>query len=335
MSEGPSIDIPTTYTAVRVHQYGTSEDLKLETVAMPTPGNGQVIVKVAAASLNPRDWLLLRGLYPFKRLAGPFPRHLGSDFSGTVVKTGLGSSRFHVGDQVFGLQPARGLFGAFAEYFLVSEKALAVRPHSLTHSDVAGLPIAALTSLQAFRDQAKLKLGQHVLVNGASGGVGTYAIQLAKHMGATVTAVCGPSNGDLCRSLGADHVINYREDNFEDQIDSYDVVYDVIGRSSPAAAKRCMTKYGVYISTIPRPAVVAGILKSSIKNMFMLGRAQNAYIIVVRPDADDLAILAQMMVDGTLKTVVDSRYALKDIKDAFDRSQSWRARGKIIIDMEP
>lgn len=317
--------------AARIHQYGRRDVVTIENIETPTPGPHEVLVKVVAASVNPRDWLLMRGIYQAKRYVEPLPATLGSDFSGVITEIGSEVTRFQIGDAVFGMQPLKGQFGAFAEYVKIVETAVALKPGAVSHSDAAAIPCAGLTSFQALHDIARLSAGQKILINGASGGVGTYAVQIAHAAGAHVVAVCGPDNGDLCISLGANEVINYREENFEDRHNEFDVVYDVIGRSSPAKSARALRKGGKYITTIPGFKTAAAAMRSWLAAKLLPGARKTAHLILVKPVSQDLTSLAQMIESGTLKSVIDRNYPLAEIQDALEYSQSWRTRGKIII----
>jgi len=322
-----------TMKAVYIQKYGRSDVMETGDVAVPSLQPDQVLIKVKAVSLNPRDWLLMRGIYPFKKLAEPFPIILGSDMSGTVVTTGAEATKYKVGDDVFGMQPIKGKFGALAEYAAIKESAVALKPAALSHAVAAAMPCAGMTSFQTIRDLAKLKTGETILINGASGGVGTYAIQMAKAAGAHVIAVCGPTNQKLCTSLGADETIDYKSENFEHRSDSYDVVYDVIGRSSPAKCQKSLKKNGRYISTIPSPAMFLKAKLSQMTRLFGLNKSQTSHLILVKPDGHDLAAMALLIENGKMKSVIDSTYPLADVKAAFDKIQSWRAKGKVIVEI--
>jgi len=322
-----------TMKAVYIQKYGRSDVMETGDIAVPSLQPNQVLIKVKAVSLNPRDWLLMRGIYPFKKLAEPFPIILGSDMSGTVVSTGAEATKYKVGDDVFGMQPIKGKFGALAEYAAIKESAVTLKPAALSHTDAAAMPCAGMTSFQAIRDLAKVKTGETILINGASGGVGTYAIQMAKAAGAYVIAVCGPTNQKLCTSLGADETIDYKSENFEHRSDSYDVVYDVIGRSSPDKCRKSLKKKGRYISTIPSPAMFLKAKLSQITRLFGLNKSQTSHLILVKPDGHDLAAMARLIENGKMKSVIDSTYPFANVKAAFEKIQSWRAKGKVIVEI--
>ncbi len=317
--------------AVTIARYGRTDILELTEKKRPTPTGKQVLIKVNAASINPRDWLLMRGVYPFKKLAEPFPITLGSDMSGTVVATGPNVSLFKVGDDVFGMQPIKGKFGAFAEYAVINESALANKPEGLSHTDAAAIPCAGLTSYQSLYAIAKLKQGESILINGASGGVGSYAVQLAKFVGANVIAVCGPNNIETCLKLGADTVINYQEENFEAHTDQYDVIFDVIGRSSLKKCRQSLKKNGRYITTIPAPNTALTALWSKVTKLNPFGKKQSAHLVLVKPRSENLAHMANMMATGKIHNLIDTIYNLEQAPEAFDKSQSWRSKGKLVF----
>lgn len=319
--------------AARIHEYGRSGVLQVEKTERPVPRPDEVLVKVAKASLNPRDWLTMRGIYQAKRTIEPLPVTLGSDFSGTIVEAGANVSSFSIGDEVFAMQPLKGKFGAFAEYVRIGAKFIAKKPAGISHTDAAAMPCAGMTSYQTLHDIAKVQAGETVLVNGASGGVGVYAVQIAKEMGARVVAVCGPDNIEFCNELGADEVLNYREEDFSKRQAAYDVVYDVIGRSSPDRVAAALKPGGRYITTIPGLGTAFAAAKSWFTSKLLPGKRKTTHLVLVKPHPNDLLAMASMIEQGKMQTVVDGHYALDDIEQAFERSQTWRARGKIIIDI--
>ena len=319
--------------AAYINSYGRSGVLETGELAVPTPGPEHLLIKVEAASLNPRDWLLIRGIYPFKKLAEPFPITLGSDMSGTVVAIGEKVRRFKVGDDVFGMQPIKGKFGALAEFAVIKESAVAPKPASLSHADAAAMPCAGMTSFQTIRDLAELKKNETILINGASGGVGSYAIQMAKAIGAYVVAVCGPHNQKLCIDLGADETINYKSENFEHHENRYDVVYDAIGRSNPKKCRKCLRKNGRYITTIPSLRMYLTAMLSKALSFVGLNKNQTSHLILVKPSAKDLAEMAQLITSGKMRSLIDSAYSFAEVHAAFDKIQTWRAKGKVIVEL--
>lgn len=319
--------------AAIINQYGRTGVLQVAEVDRPAPGPNDVIVKVKTASLNPRDWLTMRGIYQARKSLEPFPITLGSDFSGEIVQLGASVSNLKIGDEVFAMQPLSGKFGAFAEYVKVASKAVGIKPASISHEDAAAMPCAGMTSYQTLHKIASVQPGETVLVNGASGGVGVYAVQIAKALGAHVIAVCSPDNAQLCKDLGADEVINYKADNFENAVSAYDVVYDVIGRSSPKKTKASLKLGGCYITTIPSVKTAAAAAGSWLTARILPGSYKTSHLVIVKPEPSDLTAMADMITAGALRTIIDSRYDLANIEQAFERSQTWRARGKIIINI--
>ncbi len=319
--------------AVTIARYGRGAKLDLMEKILPSPQGKQLLIKVRAASINPRDWLMMRGIYPFKKFAEPFPITLGSDMSGTVIEIGSQVSSFKVGDNVFGMQPIQGKFGAFADYALIKENAVAAKPDSVDHTDAAAVPCAGLTAFQAIHSIAKLRKDETILINGASGGVGSYAIQLAKATGANVVAVCGPDNIKLCKQLGADTALNYRDQKFENGDNEYDVVFDVIGRSSFKRCKPVLNKGGRYITTIPAPNTAFTALISKAFSLNPFGKRQSAHLVLVKPRSEDLSSMADMMKSGKLRSLIDTVYSLEEAQTAFDKSQSWRTKGKLVFRM--
>lgn len=319
--------------AAIINEYGKTGVLQVADIERPTPGPSEVLVEVVAASLNPRDWLTMRGLYQARRSLEPFPITLGSDFSGEVVQIGALVSDLEVGDLVFGMQPLRGKFGAFAQYVKIDEKAVAKKPATISHEEAAAMPCAGMTSYQTLHDIACVNPGETVLINGASGGVGVYAVQIAKAMNARVVAVCGPNNTELCKELGADEVINYKAGNFEERTAAYDVVYDVIGRSSPKKVAASLKPAGRYVTTIPSIKTATAAARSWLASKLLPDARKTCHLVLVKPEPKDLMAMADMIATETLSSVIDSRYELADIEQAFERSQTWRARGKIIINI--
>ncbi|PCI63997.1 MAG: zinc-binding alcohol dehydrogenase [Kordiimonadales bacterium] len=319
--------------AITISKYGRTEVLEQIERAIPTPKSDQVLVKVKAASINPRDWLLMRGIYPFKKTAEPMPITLGSDMSGTIEAIGCDVKSLKIGDDVFGMQPLSGKFGAFADYIAIRESAVAIKPKALSHADAAATPCAGMTSLQTIRDLAAIKKGETILINGASGGVGSYAVQIAKAYGAHVTAVSSAANAELCKSLGADEAIDYKEVNFEAGANKYDVVYDVIGRSSPKKCKGVLKKNGRYITTIPSPGTAVAAVFSKLTKHLPFSKKLSAHLILVKPAGKDLAEMASLIVSGKMYSLIDARYSLEQATEAFEKSQSWRSRGKLVFEI--
>ncbi len=316
-----------------VHRcYGSPDVLELEEVAKPTPADNEVLVKIHAASVNPYDWHELRGSPYFIRLGSglgkPKNPRLGVDFAGTIEAVGNNVTRFRSGDEVFG-----GAKGAFAGYVTVGEdRALALKPANVTFEQAASAPIAAITALQALRDRGDLKAGQKVLINGASGGVGTFAVQIAKSFGAEVTGVCSTRNVELVRSIGADHVFDYTREDYTESGNRYDLIVDMVGNHALSANRQVMTPNGRLVIVGGPKGNWLGPLMRPIGAMLLSPFVdQNLGMFVARLDAADLAALGELMQSGKVTPVIDRRYQLSELPEAVRYSEQGHARGKIVI----
>jgi len=317
--------------AVFINRYGGTEVLEEGNQPRPVPKSRQVLIEVYAASVNPRDWLLREGRYVFRHLMRGFPLILGSDVSGVVVDRGPDATLFQPGDAVFGVQTPLGRMGGYAEYIAIDERALARKPSTISHEEAAAVPCAALTALGALTRIGRTKAGSHVTIIGASGGVGTYATQLAKALGATVAAVTSARNGSLVQSLGADRVIDYTAERFDAVLRGQDLVFDTIGRESLEKCTGVLTHRGRYVTTIPNAATFAKALTSNLRRMLLLGHAQSAHTVLLRADGEDLSRIASLMSAGIVRSVIDSVYTLSQVRQAHERSRTWRSRGKLVI----
>jgi NADPH:quinone reductase-like Zn-dependent oxidoreductase len=322
--------------AVMKRCYGEPGVLRVERIAKPEPGEGRVLIRVHAAAVNPAEWHATTGRPYIMRLGvgmgAPADARVGLDMAGTVVATGPGVTRFKPGDEVFG-----GVGGALSEFVVAREAgALVAKPASMTFEEAAGIPIAAVTALQGLRDQGRLKSGQTVLINGASGGVGTYAVQIAKAMGAEVTAVCSTRNVELVRSLGADHVVDYTREDFTTLGARYDVILDNVGNHSYFDLERVTDPDGIIV-TIGGPKTgrwlgpLGRVLWSKIVGHFIDPQLRFFIASVNRADLEYLAGLAN---DGRLRTVIDRHYPLEQTGEALAYIGGGRARGKVIIDLD-
>jgi NADPH:quinone reductase-like Zn-dependent oxidoreductase len=297
----------------------------------PRPGRGQVLIEVHAAAVNPRDWLLREGRYQFRRLQPAFPLILGSDVSGVVVERGPGARRFAVGEAVFGMQTLRGGMGGYAEYVAIHEDALAAKPAGVSHADAAAVPCAGLTAWQSLHDIGRLVAGQRVTVPGASGGVGTYAVQLARLAGAEVTAVSSGANEGLARELGAAGFVDYKREAWTDRVRGQDLVLDAVGRTPFPAARAALSPGGRYVTTIPRLATLGTVVASRLARALTLGRRPSAHIVLARARGGDLARLAELLADGRLRSVIEAEIPLEEAAEAHRRSRTWHTRGKLIL----
>jgi NADPH:quinone reductase-like Zn-dependent oxidoreductase len=320
-------------SAIVYRCYGSPDVLALEDVPKPMPGENEVLVEVKAASVNPLDWHYMRGSPYFMRLAtgigSPDDIRLGVDFAGTVEAVGNRVTNFKVGDNVFG-----GRTGAFAEYVLVPEdRAMAHIPENVTFEQAASLPIAALTALQALRDKGGLQPGQKVLINGASGGVGTFAVQIAKSMGAEVHGVCSTRNVELVTSLGADKVWDYKKEDYTESDERYDLIVDMVGNHSLSKNRRVMSAEGRLVIVGGPSGNWFGPLKRPLAAM-LLGPFvdQQLILLLAQLKQDDLEEVAALVSDGAVQPVIDRRFSFEDIPAAIRYSEEGRARGKILIE---
>ena len=324
--------------AIVYSDYGLS-NLKLENIEKPTPNDDQILVKVRAASVNPYDWHFVEGTPKIMRAMGvglrkPKDTRLGVDFAGTVEAVGKNVTQFKPGDEVFG-----GRGGAFAEYVTPrANRAVALKPANVTFEQAAAVNIAGITALQAVRDKGKVQPGQKVLINGASGGVGTFAVQIAKSFGADVTGVCSTRNVDLVRSLGADHVIDYTKEDFAKGAERYDVILDNVPNHTLSECRRVLNPKGKYVligGGGPNDSRWIGPFGRIIKTM-VLSPFINQQMGMMMADAnhDDLTILADMMQSGKMKAVIDRTYKLSEVPAAIAYLEEGHARGKIVITVE-
>ena len=315
--------------------YGPPDVLALESIEKPKPADDQVLVKVRAAALNPLDWHYMRGTPYLMRMEIGFglpanPR-LGVDYAGVVESVGRSVTRFKPGDAVFG-----GKLGALAEYVAVTEDgSIAPKPANLSFEQAAGVNVAALTALQALRDRAGLGPGQSVLINGASGGVGTFAVQIANSLGAEVTGVCSTRNVELVRSLGADHVVDYTRDDFTLGGRQYDVILDNVANRGVHAVRRALKPQGTYIiiggggpDANPWFGAFTAPIEALILSWFV---DQDLAMFISSARREDLETLAGMMQAGALTPVVDRTYTLAETAEAMRYLETGRARGKVVV----
>jgi NADPH:quinone reductase-like Zn-dependent oxidoreductase len=316
--------------------YGTPDVVKLEDIAKEVPADNRVLVKVRAASVNPLDWHYMRGepyiMRPMAGFGAPKDIRLGVDFAGTVEAIGKNVTRFKPGDAVFG-----GADGAFAQYVSVRENgALALKPDNLTFEQAAAVPIAAVTALQALRDYGKVQAGQEVLINGASGGVGTFAVQIAKAYGAKVTGVCSSRNADLVRSIGADRVVDYTQVDFTRGQQRYDLIIDTVGTHSLSDYRRVLNPHGALVMVGSQDkGRWLGPMAGSIKALFYRHFVSQQFVFMLAHlDQGDLVKLSELMQAGKVTPVIDRRYPLSEVREALSYLEQGHARGKVIITLE-
>src|SRR5438128_962687 len=324
--------------AITYCDYGLA-NLKLEEIEKPVPNDNQILVRVRAASVNPYDWHFVEGTPKIMRMMGvglrkPKDTRVGVDFAGTVEAIGKNVTRFKPGDEVFG-----GRGGAFAEYVCRrAEGAIALKPASITFEQAASVNIAGITALQALRDKGNVQPGQKVLINGASGGVGTFAVQIAKSFGADVTGVCSTRNVDLVRSLGADHVIDYTKEDFAKGEQRYDVILDNVPNHSLSECRRILNPNGKYVMIGgggPNDSRWIGpfgrVINTMILSPFV---SQKMGMMMADPSQKDLAVLADMMQSGKVKPVIDRTYKLSEVPEAIRYLEQGHARGKVVITVD-
>jgi NADPH:quinone reductase-like Zn-dependent oxidoreductase len=315
--------------------YGAPALLGLEQAEKPGAADGRVLIRVHAAAVNPLDWHEMRGTPYILRMdtgfGAPKDPRLGVDFSGTVEAVGKGVTRYKPGDEVFG-----GAAGAFAEYVTVAEnRALALKPSNVSFQQAAAVPIAALTALQALRDKGALKAGQKVLINGASGGVGTFAVQIARALGADVTGVCSAKNVAMVGALGAQHVIDYTREDFSQGSQRYDLILDAVGNHSRSDLRRVLSPEGrvVMIGGAeggPWLGPLADVLQAIVASKFA---TQKFVFLLADLNPKDLATLGELMQSGKVTPVIDRRYPLSETPAAIAYLEQGHARGKVIIDV--
>ena len=317
--------------AIVFERYGPPEMLSLREIENPVPRSNEVLVRVHAAAVNPQDWHCLRG-EPFlaRLLVGGLlkPGHqiLGSDIAGTVEAVGANVTRFALGDDVFGMNFKHG---AFAEYVAFPEsKVIAMKPSALSFEEAAAVPMAGMMALMGLCDQAKVKAGDKILIHGASGGIGTFAVQIAKTMGAHVTAVCSTRNLEMASSLGADRVIDHTKDDFATGANRYDVIFDVVAKRTFAECRRALVPKGVYVTT----DISIGLLLQSARGGLTSGQRMKP--MLQKPTLGDLAALSDFIEKGTIHPVIDRRYPLAEVPDAIAYVEKGHARGKVVITVD-
>jgi NADPH:quinone reductase-like Zn-dependent oxidoreductase len=317
--------------------YGSSEVLKLEDVAIPTPGDDEVLVRVRAASINPLEWYNMQGRPYIMRLSSglgrPRESRLGVDFAGTVEAVGRNVVRFQPGDEVFG-----GRTGALAEYVTVRQNRIVERkPANVTFEEAAAVPVAATTALRAVRDKGNLRPGQRVLINGASGGVGTFAVQIAKAFDAHVTGVSSTRNLELVRSLGADQVIDYTKEDFTERSERWDLIIDNVGNHSLRAYRRVLSPDGIVVLVSgPKDDPWLGPMTRMVQGaVFSRFVSQTFSPLLAELTPEDLSVLRDLMESGALRSVIDQRFDVQEVSAGIDYLEKGRTRGKNVILVGP
>jgi len=317
--------------------YGLA-NLRYTAIQKPVPTDDQMLVKVRAVSINPYDWHFIEGTPYIMRLGvglrKPKDTRFGVDYAGTVEAVGKNVTKFKPGDDVYG-----GKTGAFAEYICVrADRGIALKPANVTPEQAASVNIAAITALQALRDSGKVQAGQKVLINGASGGVGTFAVQIAKTMGAEVTGVCSGRNVEMVKSLGADHVIDYTKEDFAKKGEHYDVILDNVPNHTLAECRAALTPQGKYVMIGgggPNDNRWVGPFGRVIHALFLKPFIkQDVGMMMANSNATDLTFLAQLMESGKIKPVIDRTYKLSELRDAISYLEEGHARGKVVLTVD-
>jgi NADPH:quinone reductase-like Zn-dependent oxidoreductase len=320
--------------AIVYTSYGPPDVLTLKEVEKPTCKEDEVLVEVRAASANPADWHIMRGAPYFARLAfgllKPKNPRLGADVAGRVEAIGSNVTQFQVGDDVFGELPLAAM-GSFAEYICAGEDMLALKPANMTFEQAAAVPLAAFTALQGLRDKGQIRPGQKVLVNGASGGVGTFAVQIAKSYGTEVTGVCSTRNVDMVRSIGADHVIDYTQEDFTRNGQAYELIFDAVGNRSVSDLRRALSPNGI--------CAVAGF--KSMSGLFQVisqgawvsstGSKKIGLMETAKANKKDLMFIKELLEAGKVVPVIDRTYPLSEVPEAIRYLEEGHARGKVVI----
>ncbi len=325
--------------AVIYTDYGSPEVLQLREITKPVPNDDQILIKVRAASLNPLDWHFMEGTPYLMRALGvglrkPKVPRLGVDLAGVVEAVGKNVTQFKMGDEVFG-----GKTGALAEYVCArADQSITLKPANVTFEQAAAAPIAGLTALQGLRDKGHVQPGQKVLINGASGGVGTFAVQIAKSYGAEVTGVCSTRNLELVRSLGADRVIDYTKEDFTQGQERYDVILDNVGNQPLAGFRRVLQTKGICVMIGgggPNDGGLIGPMGRPLQALIMSPFvSQKMGMFMADITKSDLAILGDMMQTGKVKAVIDRTYPLSQIAEAMRYLEAGHARGKVVIEVQ-
>ncbi len=313
-------------------RYGPPDVVQITDVEKPVPDVNEVLIKVQAASVNPYDWHFMRGLpYVLRVMAGlrkPKDTRLGADVAGQVEAIGRNVTQFSIGDEVFGTSR-----GAFAQYARASESTLVAKPNGVTFEQAASAPIAALTALQGLRDKGHIQPGQKVLINGAAGGVGTFAVQIAKSFGADVTGVCSTRNVEMVRSIGANQVVDYTHEDFTQSGRRYDIILDAVGNHSLSACRRVLNPKGILVmagGTAGRWMI--GPLTRGVRAAVMSRFTSQSMVgILAKPNQGDLTILGELMATGKVTPVIDRRYRLSEVPEAIRYLEAGHAQGKVVI----
>ena len=315
-------------------RYGPPDVVQIADIEKPVPKDNEVLIKVRAASVNPLDWRIMRGaphiirlLFGLRKPTVAQPARLGRDVAGQVEAVGRNVTQFKSGDEVFGT-----CRGAFAEYACTPESALVVKPDNVTFEQAASVPVAGLSALQGLRDKGRIQPGQRVLINGAAGGVGTFAVQIAKSFGADVTGVCSTRNVGMVRSIGADRVIDYTQQDFTKSAQRYDLILDCVGNHSLSACRRVLNPKGICVIVgAPKEAAGFFLTRTLTAPVLSLFTSQKFAMFMAKVTKEDLTVLGDLMKAGKVTPVIDKRYSLSEAPEAIRYLEEEHARGKVVI----
>ena len=307
-------------------KYGPPEVLKIEDIDLPTIQDDEVLIKIRCASVNPYDWKFRKGIFPVRVFSGGFfkpkSHRLGTDVAGEIEQVGNNVQRFKIGDHVFGF-----CSGSYAEYVAVQDKAISIKPKNLTFAEAATVPMVALSALQALRDKAKIAKGHTVLIYGASGGVGHFAVQFARYFETEVTAVCSSSNLAWVKDLGADFTIDYTKEDFTKGDKKYDIIFDTVGKLTFTGCLRSLTKTG-YCILFSLSGLIPTLLFGS-----LFGR-KRVKIFITKSSYEDFDFIRELIERGEIKPVIDRRYPLDQIVEAFRYAEKGHTKGKVVIEIQ-
>ncbi len=312
--------------AVTISRYGSTDVLEYSEIEKPQITPNQLLVKIQATSVNPVDWKIRQG--QIQLLSGfNFPIVLGCDLSGVVLEVGEKVENFEPGDEIYTfINPLVG--GAYAEYIAIPANTAALKPKNMNYCQAAAVPVAGLTAFQALLDLGQIRPGQKVLINGASGGVGTFAVQIAKAMKTEVIGVCSSKNITLVESLGANRIIDYNQIDFTKESEQYDIIFDAVGKETFSSCENVLKPEGIYISTLP----TVENLPSTFITLFVPGKKSK--LVLAQPSPRDLIAIRELIEDGLVKSVIDRTYKLAEIAEAHAYSEMGRAVGKLVISNE-
>ena len=322
--------------AIVYHEYGPPDVLRAADIDEPAAGDDEALVRIRAASVNPADWHFMRGEPRIARLSfglrRPKEAILGCDLAGQVEAVGGDVAAFQPGDELFGCSFMRG-FGAWADRVSVAHSLLAPKPANLSFEQAAAVPLAGMTALQGLRDHGRVEPGHNVLIVGAAGGVGTFAVQIAKHLGANVTGVCSAGKAGLVRSLGADHVVDYTREDFTQGEQRYDLIFQLAGTHSPSECRRALAPKGtLLLSSGESNGRWIGPLSRTLKALLLSPLVGQRLVgFTMKPNGDDLQFLRELIEAGTVTPVIDRTYPLAEVPDAIRYLEEGHARGKVVI----